>query len=236
MNMSSERLKHSSGTLDESIPLNEATYVHESLNEHEFRLLEILPKAPSDGSPIRCNIHAASFEGAAQPDYEAISYVWGDPTPSSTIHINGRPFKLPTNSEKALRRMAKPTHKRTVYLDAVCINQADLEERKAQVLLMGRIYRNAQMTLVYAGDANESTEAAMRNLEALAEEMQGDIDRNNDDGNPGVNGILWDQYHRQRRSWFPPKTQMDEMALMQLLGRPWFRYAYRSSAQRVVLC
>lgn len=118
----------------------------------EFRLLRILPQCTSSKEALQCSIKHASIKEIRcskrhkyrkwlNEDYEAISYTWGNPTPSSTMVLDGRSMRLPVKSEKALRRMAYPDRSRIVFLSAVCINQADLVERASQVPLMGDIYR-----------------------------------------------------------------------------------------------
>ncbi|KAK3902259.1 heterokaryon incompatibility protein-domain-containing protein [Staphylotrichum tortipilum] len=84
--------------------------------------------------------------------YIALSYVWGDLTPTNTIPLS-HPRNNPTNTVLAaegtlgitaslstalltLRHATLPT---AVWADAVCIDQGNIPERNAQVRLMGRI-------------------------------------------------------------------------------------------------
>jgi len=64
---------------------------------------------------------------------------------------------LPPSGSTATRDVAKG---RKVYLwvDAVCINQSDLEERSHQVALMAEIYTRAQSVLVWLGAENPSAD------------------------------------------------------------------------------
>lgn len=172
-------------------------YQYRSLKKQdlEFRLLQLLPRTESTEGPLRCRMKHVSlrkikfsdqhgaprmFKSLKKPrvskarilktKYEAISYTWGDPTQSCLIEIDGRSLGLPISSEKALRRMVSRTRKRTVFIDAVCINQNDNAERASQVLLMGDIYRHSQATLVYLGDASETTAQAFANIRLLHQE------------------------------------------------------------------
>jgi hypothetical protein len=105
------------------------TYEYFSLDKEksEFRLLELLPLPNSSQKPLQCRLKRPSLENTWK--YEAISYTWGDPTPSRYIQVDGMRLHLPVNSENALRWLASPHQTRIVYMDAVCINQADLAER-----------------------------------------------------------------------------------------------------------
>ena len=60
---------------------------------------------------------------------------------------------------------------RTLWIDAVCINQGDLDERAQQVAMMGMIYWNARMNLIYLGEGSPDTTAAMRDIRTLHAEM-----------------------------------------------------------------
>lgn len=50
------------------------------------------------------------------------------------------------------------------WIDAICINQEDVQERSRQVLLMGRIYRQARCTFVWLGEEDTYTRPAMEAL------------------------------------------------------------------------
>lgn len=199
-------------------PKQASTYTYESLDEQEFRLLEILPTSSSSQSPLQCNIKVASLRDRENLQYEAVSYVWGDPTPNKTILMNGKCLHLSMNSDKALRRMALPDRNRTVYLDAVCINQTDIAERGQQVLLMGDIYRYTQSTLVYLGDADDSTEAAFENLKLLSEEAEDDIGFLK-----GVAELIGLDCGRHVYSKDPVKTEVDRESLARLFQSHWFQ-------------
>ncbi|KAK4040174.1 heterokaryon incompatibility protein-domain-containing protein [Parachaetomium inaequale] len=56
-----------------------------------------------------------------------------------------------TNLEMALRYLRSEKRVRTVWVDAVCINQADEEEKRAQVQRMDLIYANASGVTVWLG-------------------------------------------------------------------------------------
>ena len=52
----------------------------------------------------------------------------------------------------ALKRLRFANSKRVLWVDAVCINQDDLEERKLHVQFMGQIYTKAKKVLVWLGN------------------------------------------------------------------------------------
>lgn len=102
----------------------------------------------------RCQPFTESLD--EPPQYEALSYVWGKPNNVSPILLNGRVWNVTANLELALRhfrRYEKGEH-RTLWVDALCINQGDIPERNQQVSIMRDIYNGAQDVLVWLGEWN----------------------------------------------------------------------------------
>ncbi|KAN0112256.1 Heterokaryon incompatibility protein (HET) domain containing protein [Hyaloscypha variabilis] len=122
------------------------------LGYHSFRLL-ILDPASSVSHPVSIRLQVA--ERATAPVYDAISYVWGDPTHKVTIACDGPPFQITFNSYWALVRIRSASHPRVLWADAICINQSDLQERSNQVTLMGSLYSNASRVYICMGDATD---------------------------------------------------------------------------------
>ncbi|OCK86532.1 HET-domain-containing protein, partial [Cenococcum geophilum 1.58] len=85
----------------------------------------------------------------------ALSYVWGFSSKAVPINLDG--FKIPVtqNLEYALRYPRRQTQPRRIWVDAVCINQADLDERSKQVSRMKNIYQQAFNVVIWLGEENE---------------------------------------------------------------------------------
>jgi hypothetical protein len=83
--------------------------------------------------------------------YEALSYVWGEPVYSRSIRCSKGRIALTPNLEEALLHIRFPDRRRVIWADAICVNQSDLQERSQQVRLMGDIYRNAEKVLIWLG-------------------------------------------------------------------------------------
>ena len=113
-----------------------------------IRLLRVLP-AESSEDPLVCALSAASLD--EKPEYAALSYTWGEPIFDHKITLNGSPFMISTNLHDALRTFRDRKHQ-VIWVDAVCINQSNFDERNRQVLLMQRIYALSTFVLVYLGD------------------------------------------------------------------------------------
>ncbi|KAJ9156609.1 HET-domain-containing protein [Pleurostoma richardsiae] len=140
----------------------------------QIRMLEILPSRRAS-SIIRCRllcVDLAHLNGDDVPFefYEALSYTWGDGSVRVTIKLNGRRTVVTQNLEAALRRLRARDFSRYLWVDALCINQEDVNERNSQVMKMCDIYRHAEQVILWLGaEANGSTEA-MRLVMQIGEE------------------------------------------------------------------
>ncbi|KAH9207808.1 heterokaryon incompatibility protein-domain-containing protein, partial [Leptodontidium sp. 2 PMI_412] len=128
-----------------------------------IRLLAILPGVDD---PIRCELSVVDLETA--PPYEALSYVWGTPDPTLDILCNGKAIPVGPNLYSALRHLRGGYGTRIIWIDAICINQADSDERSKQVLFMNAIYRKAQHVTVWLGEHEGSALTAMNILRKAA--------------------------------------------------------------------
>lgn len=85
-----------------------------------------------EGRPRACQTSIHNLDTA--PPYRAISYTWGDPANPQTIHLDGRPFAVRKNCVCAISQARRYFAAGScIWLDAICINQDDLDERSAQV-------------------------------------------------------------------------------------------------------
>jgi hypothetical protein len=138
-----------------------AIYPTRILSGRLFRLLFIYPSLSAD-QQLEC--YCLPFEIDAAPSYDALSYVWGTPDPSTDecMYCNGEATATGFELARALRRLRLPTSTRIVWVDAICINQKDKEEKSYQVPLMGSIYSLARRVVVWLGpgDLVQVNEAA----------------------------------------------------------------------------
>lgn len=93
---------------------------------------------------------------AYKPEYEALSYSWG-PTGTQTLFID-------QNLAYALRFLHSPEKTRTWCVDAVCINQQDIDKRNAQIRRIGDIYSLAQKVIIWLGPESDNSTYALSTL------------------------------------------------------------------------
>lgn len=113
-----------------------------------IRLL-ILEPAKGIQDPVRCRLRHTAFGN--RPEYEALSYMWGDSPARKRITIDGSPFDVTPNLLDALRYLRHENNERVLWVDAICINQADDREKSSQIRIMAYIYMRAQVVLVWLG-------------------------------------------------------------------------------------
>lgn len=132
-------------------------YSYEPLFEkHSIRILSVLPG--SGNELIRCELQKAPL---ATAEYEALSYVWGSPEKPCRIQCDGKTLNITQNLYVALLRLRDRSIAKHLWVDAVCINQGDNDERTSQVLMMGQIYSHAKKVLVWLGDATPDVPQAL---------------------------------------------------------------------------
>lgn len=105
-------------------------------------------------------------------DYMALSYTWGDPSKTSEIFVNGVSIRATQNVEACLRVLRDKPYIRKgwkIWIDALCINQADIVERGKQVGRMRLVYSKAWTPILWLGDTEEDSDGAMELIRLLAE-------------------------------------------------------------------
>jgi hypothetical protein len=108
--------------------------------------LTIQPGATDDA--VTCDLETVSI--SSLPPYEAVSYTWGtDTIARNEIQLNGKRFATFKNAYDCLVELQHPTAPRAIWIDAICINQKDLEERGHQILLMKNVYEKASRVVVW---------------------------------------------------------------------------------------
>ncbi|KAL2024433.1 hypothetical protein VTK56DRAFT_8244 [Thermocarpiscus australiensis] len=70
---------------------------------------------------------------------------------TASVSVNGQPFNIHHNLHLTLLHLRSPTHELPLWVDAICINQADVEERSAQVAIMSFIYMRAAKVVAWLG-------------------------------------------------------------------------------------
>lgn len=147
------------------------TYHRLSRSRQEIRLCSIKNGGTDD--PLACTLTARSL--LSRPIYKCLSYVWGPPQVRHKILLNGQVRKINTNLYLALKQLRCILRGAPIWIDALCINQEDLDEKGEQVKMMGIIYAEAAEVLVWLGSRPQdgfTVEAKAENIGLHREHRQ----------------------------------------------------------------
>ncbi|KAK6394884.1 hypothetical protein LTR65_001072 [Meristemomyces frigidus] len=137
-------------------------------SKRQIRLIKLLSSdVQADGAaPLKCVIKAHSLDSASI--YDAISYCWGSSVDSRVIDVGGQLVPITRNLHAALvtLQMTETAHT-WLWIDAISINQEDVDERNAQVPLMKDIFGQAETVHIWLGPQNHRTDLAIGKLDDI---------------------------------------------------------------------
>ncbi|KAL8734051.1 MAG: hypothetical protein Q9166_001812 [cf. Caloplaca sp. 2 TL-2023] len=129
------------------------------------RLLLLAPGIAQN--PLACSLMIVDIQNA--PAFEALSYSWGREPASQPLWCDGWPMPIKMNLDLALRNLRLPNQARRLWVDALCINQADTDERSRQVRYMRLMYKYAARTIVWLGLKTPGLEDVFRLAQMVAD-------------------------------------------------------------------
>ncbi|RDW64575.1 hypothetical protein BP6252_10226 [Coleophoma cylindrospora] len=133
------------------------------LAHSQFRLIRL--QHGVNPSPIKCYMQHSDLS-VKTLHYSALSYEWGQPTDSDPyILVDKCLMRVRSNLLHALMHIRHPQFGLLVWIDALCINQADNEERSQQVQMMGDIFKGAGTVFVWLGLSDTHSDVAMDAIE-----------------------------------------------------------------------
>ncbi|CAM1504891.1 Fc.00g024820.m01.CDS01 [Cosmosporella sp. VM-42] len=150
-----------------------------SPGSRQIRILDLEHNSSPEGQSvsstgsIRCSLRVVDL--ASNPHFIALSYVWGQTaTPPHTVSCNSQSIAVTENCWNALYHLQRDPNSAdpgrnadgsmSLWIDAICINQADGGEKISQIGLMGDIYSNAFSVCIWLGVGDWRTTKAMEYL------------------------------------------------------------------------
>ena len=157
----SEQLPQTEIPSPKTITTSEKSFSYKPLAKvaNPIRLAVLLP-AKERSASIKCLLCNELLSN--NPDYEALSYTWGDASQTRPIEVDGKTFHAAETLVSALRqlRYKKEGKVRVLWIDALCINQNDNGEKGQQVRQMTSVYGQASQVVIWLGlESNTSTRA-----------------------------------------------------------------------------
>lgn len=148
-----------------------ASPLYDSLDvsREEIRVLDVVATEPH----IICKLgHVALIDS---PAYDALSYTWGNASKIEHITVNGHEAQVTFNLASAVRAVYHQWHKSCarstpprLWADALCINQADIDEKEHQIPLMRKIYTTADTVFVWLGTSAQALRESFGCISDLA--------------------------------------------------------------------
>ncbi|KAF8861709.1 HET-domain-containing protein [Acephala macrosclerotiorum] len=185
------------------------TYSPLSVATNQIRLLSLQP-AQERSATLVCNLSNAFLDNP--PPYEALSYTWG-PAENHTILLRCISFKVTVNLDSALRDLRHDTLERTLWIDAICINQNDILERNHQVTKMRQIYEAASKVVVWLGGEAADSKKALKFVAGFGYRLE-------------KAETVADAEKLIRDSFRLPRHEKAWAALANVVSRPWWTRAW----------
>ena len=120
------------------------------LQAGNIRILKLLPDAL--GAVVHCELSIRSLGGPA--DYEGLCYVLGAAESTSHIIVNNQSIWVESNLASALDDLRYIDRPRYLWVDALCINPENVEERNSQVPLLAQILLQAHGVCIWIGSGS----------------------------------------------------------------------------------
>ncbi|KAI9692699.1 MAG: hypothetical protein M1820_009450 [Bogoriella megaspora] len=183
------------------------TYI--PLKAGDIRLLHVSIVA---GEAVWCLKTTSLQTNETQVAFDALSYTWGDLTDTFPIICNNQELRVHRNLRDALPYLARRQSSLPIWIDAICINQTDSDEKLTQVRMMHNIYSRANEVWVWLGTGREDSKEAIALLPRIAEvgkEVNGDSMQKSprptleSKGLPGLSSPMWQTvYSLIYNPWF----------------------------------
>jgi hypothetical protein len=226
--------KDSSEEIQDGLPIGWIAY--ETLegrllfwNEREYRTTWDHPDPNCD--LVTYHAHSARPD-VAQPTYEALSYTWGSEDDQSNIAVvpllqdrigiadeDPRYISVRYNLSTALKYLRFPDSPRTMFIDAISVNQGDLAERSRQVNRMGDIYKYARRVVVWVGPASSDSFLALHVLDNIGAQVEFSRDGYRLPA-PSATELKW--YKTTQASEIDDNVESWQ-AIYSFICRPWFK-------------
>ncbi|KAI1157581.1 heterokaryon incompatibility protein-domain-containing protein [Nemania serpens] len=109
-----------------------------------------------------------------EPDDNSKDHKPSECRTEATLALNGHDVPVRHNLALALRYLRSATHPLTIWIDAICINQDDIDERNAQVALMTLVYSRAIAVVAWMGLNGPDALSALRAFRAFPRDVHVD--------------------------------------------------------------
>lgn len=220
-------------------------YPYHRLIDNDIRLLNILP----GHGILECVLHQMPM--TSEPNFYALSYVWGNHLETEEILLEGQPFKVSRNLYEVLLQLREqPEYPVKIgypddyfWIDAICLNQDDVGEKSRQIPRMMDIYNAALKVIIWLGPNKPMVKSEKLGRGAVSPYINPvEFLRRGNLSSDGVVELLFEKANSLWTSWELPEDIAEEEPVLQevfresygailqasaeLLTRPWFVRAW----------
>ncbi|KAK7992467.1 HET-domain-containing protein, partial [Apiospora saccharicola] len=208
------------------------------LQDSEIRLLAIWGSRHMTDDIV---VTLTTFEQSAIPAYECLSYVWGSEDDKKDIRVTGSmqgSLPVTQNLDEAIRHLRHEDTSRIMWIDAICIDQSDLDERSRQVSKMGQIFKDASRVVFWLGREDNQSSLGMQVLESLGNRVRLNDQREISFIDP-LENLQYGPAHTRRMLPFTPG---EWTGIGDVICRPWFnrlwirQEIFLASSSAIVQC
>ncbi|KAK4211302.1 heterokaryon incompatibility protein-domain-containing protein [Rhypophila decipiens] len=128
-----------------------------------IRVLDVHAPLKSHNEPVQGELRTIDLTLNAV--FSTLSYVWGDSGGERQfVHCGSHQIPLLPNGYSSLKTLRKKLGRFTIWIDAICINQDDDDEKQRQIPLMGEIYSKAESGYIWLGAGDARVRRALKYL------------------------------------------------------------------------
>ncbi|KAJ3480000.1 hypothetical protein NLG97_g8173 [Lecanicillium saksenae] len=197
-----------------------------ALAKDQIRLIKLhgRPEPPltaSDTDTLECDLRAYSRDRC--PPYSALSYAWQHQNRSARMIINGAAYDGAETVEQALRQLRQDEGAVFVWVDQICINQGDNDEKGHQVQQMHRTFSEASTVVAWLGTPFPGSDMLFRFLQQAG---------------AAAHGEQWDTVAEllSRREYLPVRDAFRRFCQRPYWSRLWVIQEFAVCARLRIVC
>ncbi|KAK5163884.1 uncharacterized protein LTR77_010278 [Saxophila tyrrhenica] len=157
----------------------------------------------------------SASNGNARPDTQLEDFDESALAEPQKVMIDGVKCDVTGNLASALLQLRVPSEDRVLWVDAVCINQSDIQEKSEQVSFMDTIYQRCETVRIWLGPAADGSDVAMQLIELLWAwkcECTDGVSMLTDSPTPEMLSTIEDLTILLMRPWFTRRWTVQELA------------------------
>ena len=175
-----------------------------------------------EGEDVLFNLSLSTYPIDIAPPFHALSYAWGTQPFTECLDVGEQgSILISAHLLRGLQAVGQTLAPTRIWVDAICINQDDFDEKADQIPLMTQIFSQAERVDVWLGGAADDSDSVMDKMveiSAILNRCDGAIVETNENframGLPPLASPIWEAIGRfWDRAWFKRLWVMQEVIL-----------------------